>query len=828
MPKNKNRNRNNQPHQQQRPQAPAQPAAASEAAPPLDSQASSGIAEVRVSAPGAEVSAASTSAAIVPPASGGSAAHLTEDVATAAMATISALRKLIGDLSKQRDELIDEISTLGTKLQNDRRAASEQHAQELADEIRALNDKHSALVAEAKSRHDEEIAADRRRKLDALLKDVEAERAREMEKINSENRDRKAAFQRDLELLSAAKLEILQQRENAAEEREQAVAAREKAAGDAQVQADAQMRKAQAIESLASQERDAAESRVAEAVERATRSLQNQLAESRRELDREVGRATELDAEVRELRSLARAFGENPEEMLADYKEVKKRNKELTDRIAAAPSDETNQEIRGENDGLKSQLKGFNEKVKELAKLNAEKAGWVQTAAEREDALRALEGANQRRLAVEAQYEALLAEVNKLRALHERPKERGARVREINRPVEARREPAGAAGDEMPWLDRIERDFKKSGLVFNRRLLHSFHTSLKTAEWSPLTVLSGVSGTGKSKLPSLYARYGGFNFMSVPVQPNWDSPQSVFGFFNSVDNRFNASPLLRLLAQSARKREDGDGLKDQMTLILLDEMNLAHVELYFSDMLSKLEERRGDSKLPSLEIDIGADTDRLRIELDSNVLWCGTMNEDETTKTLSDKVLDRGNMLVFPRPTELRRRVDASLGNPAPPLLRETWKSWSVTKSPFTDEQVASHKQALEEISRHMESAGRAIGHRVWQSAEYYMANHPLVGLAGARKDEEGLKDAMRIAFEDQVVLKVMPKLRGVETRGIARKNCIDPIAKIIDENFAALTEDFRAALENGSDSFMWRSANYLAKYPDTTAVQVDAKGKAE
>jgi hypothetical protein len=828
MPKNKNRNRNNHPHQQQRPQAPAQPESATEAAPPLGSQVPSGVAEMRVSPAGDEVGAASAAAAIDPPASAGSAADLTEDVATAAMSTISVLRKLIGDLSKQRDELIAEMSTLGTKLQNDRRTASEQHAQKLADEIRALNDKHSALVAEAKSRHDEEIATDRKRKLDALLKDVEAERAREMEKINVENRDRKAAFQRDLESLSAAKLEILQQRENAAEEREQAVAAREKAAGKAQAHADAQLRNAQAIESLASQERDAAESRVTEAVERATRSLQNQLAESRRELDREVGRATELDAEVRELRSLARAFGENPEEMLANYKEVKKQNNLLKDRIAEAPSEETIQKLQGENAGLTSQLVGFNEKVKELAKLKAEKAGWVQTAAQREDALRALEGANQRRLAVEAQYEALLAEVNKLRALHERPKEREARVREINRPVEARREPAEVAGDEMAWLDRIERDFKKAGLVFNRRLLHSFHTSLKTAEWSPLTVLSGVSGTGKSKLPSLYARYGGFNFMSVPVQPNWDSPQSVFGFFNSVDNRFNASPLLRLLAQSARKRDEGDGLQDQMTLILLDEMNLAHVELYFSDMLSKLEERRGDRKLPSLEVDIGADTDRLRIDLDRNVLWCGTMNEDETTKTLSDKVLDRGNMLVFPRPTELRRRVDALLGDPVPPLSRKTWESWSEQRSPFTDGEVASYKQLLEKISGYMESAGRAIGHRVWQSAEYYMANHPLVRRARQRKDENGLKDGMRIAFEDQVVLKVMPKLRGIETRGIARKNCIEPIATIIDENFVDLKEDFRAALENGSDSFMWRSANYLAKYPDSAAGEVDAKGKAE
>ncbi len=126
---------------------------------------------------------------------------------------------------------------------------------------------------------------------------------------------------------------------------------------------------------------------------------------------------------------------------------------------------------------------------------------------------------------------------------------------------------------------------------------------------------------------------------------------------------------------------------------------------------------------------------------------------------------------------------------------------------------MAEHKTILEEVSQHMESVGRAIGHRVWQSVEYYMANHPLVRYAQLRADDDLREEAMFIALEDQLVLKVMPKLRGIETRGTARRNCLDPIAKIVDEKFPAVSEDFRAALENGSDSFMWRSAHYLEQY---------------
>ena len=138
------------------------------------------------------------------------------------------------------------------------------------------------------------------------------------------------------------------------------------------------------------------------------------------------------------------------------------------------------------------------------------------------------------------------------------------------------------------------------GLHFNPRILKAFHTSLKTAEWSPLTVLAGVSGTGKSELPRLYSHFGGLFFEPLAVQPNWDTQESMLGFFNSIDNKFDAQPVLRFLAQSqkhwADKTDDSEGypgLADAVCLVLLDEMNLAHPELYFAEFLSKLELRRG-------------------------------------------------------------------------------------------------------------------------------------------------------------------------------------------------------------------------------------------
>ena len=74
--------------------------------------------------------------------------------------------------------------------------------------------------------------------------------------------------------------------------------------------------------------------------------------------------------------------------------------------------------------------------------------------------------------------------------------------------------------DEVAWLEDVWSKCENYGIKFNKRILYAFHTALKINEWSTITVLAGVSGTGKSELPRLYAEFGGLNFCSVAVQPN--------------------------------------------------------------------------------------------------------------------------------------------------------------------------------------------------------------------------------------------------------------------------------------------------------------------
>lgn len=392
---------------------------------------------------------------------------------------------------------------------------------------------------------------------------------------------------------------------------------------------------------------------------------------------------------------------------------------------------------------------------------------------------------------------------------------------------------------EIEWFNNVSRKIHEYGLEFKPRILKAFHTSLKTAEWSPLAVLAGVSGTGKSELPQLYAKFGGINCLNIPVQPNWDSQEAMLGYYNTVSSKFEAQPLLQYLVQTqtpnCEKTEKHDkyecSLKDQMNIVLLDEMNLAHIEQYFAEFLSKLEERRGknegDAQYPALAVKLGG-TDAYPLPLGRNVLWVGTMNQDETTKSLSDKVLDRGIVINFPRPDEFKRRLNLNRNVKAEEkyLSVETWNSWKLVLNDHqvdeTEKIIAPYKELVEKINKSISNIGRAIGHRVWQSIENYIWNYPDVRKAFLCRpadltDEDYIKYISKQidpAFEDQLVQKIMPKLRGIETRGESKK-CLDEIRTSIETfknsgHALNIAKDFDNAIKFGDGQFLWVTSEYL------------------
>lgn len=321
--------------------------------------------------------------------------------------------------------------------------------------------------------------------------------------------------------------------------------------------------------------------------------------------------------------------------------------------------------------------------------------------------------------------------------------------------------PAAPARDEATALHRVSKRLEQSGLDYHNRVVRAFHTAMKVNETTQMAVLAGISGTGKSQLPRVYAAGMGIGFLQVPVQPRWDSPQDLMGFYNYIEGRYRPTDMARALWQLDALNNTETEFKDRMMLILLDEMNLARVEYYFSDFLSRLESRpaaeqvidrnlRKDAEI-ELEIPAAEGRDPPRIFPGYNLLFAGTMNEDESTQSLSDKVVDRANVLRFAAPRRIVSGTTSGAPEPAEALSRAAWVKWlkpvaSVESDPFVS-------GALDKVVNLMKEFKRPIGHRVGRAILAYAANYPQA--AGAER--------LRDALADQVEMRLLPKLRGVD-----------------------------------------------------------------
>lgn len=567
----------------------------------------------------------------------------------------------------------------------------------------------------------------------------------------------------------------------------------------------------------------------------------NQLIETKnKELESLREQLAATVGEIELVKSFREAYGEDPQVLIQSIKQLEDSNKKLRDKLS-------NSSDKAELDTLSAAYREAKAEVERLLEENRHLNDSQGRVASLEARFRTLDSEHKSLLAtcesLENQLEAKNQELVRLSTPEGRVADRDARIAAImTGAMDDKKDLVGAEGldsihnkkDEIVWLEDVWKKCEEYGIKFNKRILYAFHTALKINEWSTITVLAGVSGTGKSELPRLYSEFGGLNFCSVAVQPNWDSQESMLGFFNSIDNQFEPEELLKFLVQCTTDPR----YNKYMSVVLLDEMNLAHVEHYFAEFLSKLESRRGLSRtyLPEIEVKLGAGVKPYGLKLSRTLLWTGTMNQDETTKSLSDKVLDRGIVINFPRPKSLESRAKMGLitdyiSDDRAKLHKDTWQSWTSHTIEFSEEQkkeVENYRIIVQKINNALEAVGRALGHRVWQSIEYYIANYPTVRQAmnyQPKQNERGktvwvstnseltgeLKEAMRTAFEDQIVQKIMPKLRGIETRDKRGKSSLDKIEDLlVTHDFASLQEDFQIAREQGYGQFIWNSAKYL------------------
>jgi len=191
------------------------------------------------------------------------------------------------------------------------------------------------------------------------------------------------------------------------------------------------------------------------------------------------------------------------------------------------------------------------------------------------------------------------------------------------------------------------------GYLYPEYLIAQFYTALKTKGF---VILSGLTGTGKTKIAQEMAELIGQskdNFLFLSARPDWRDSKPLLGYYNPLNEKYYKTPLLELIL---RAKEDYERNKENAMpyFIILDEMNLAHVEYYFADFLSVLESGRDGSGFTRESIKLH-DVDKVEkeqgipkeIKLPPNLYIIGTVNMDETTYSFSPKVLDRAFTIEF-------------------------------------------------------------------------------------------------------------------------------------------------------------------------------------
>lgn len=303
----------------------------------------------------------------------------------------------------------------------------------------------------------------------------------------------------------------------------------------------------------------------------------------------------------------------------------------------------------------------------------------------------------------------------------------------------------GSRVTELELMDQVKKYIAARGYYFPDETIYNYHICLKTR---PFVILAGLSGTGKSKLSQLYAEAIGHtvqngHYLRMAVRPSWNDDRFLLGYLNTISGEYVTEPAIEFVIQAEKDR-------DNLYFLCLDEMNLAHVEYYFSQFLSALEEENPADRrihLFSQTTQHRLETQGKQIDVDrvalvpANLLFTGTINVDETTQQISDKVIDRANTLEFFE-VDLAKVPDRQ---PTPEALQVSASTWRSFQTGKTDSTYRDH---VIEIGKILSKGGLGLGYRVLREIELYMAN------------SKGLLEPTT-AFDLQVKQRILPRLRG-------------------------------------------------------------------
>jgi len=313
---------------------------------------------------------------------------------------------------------------------------------------------------------------------------------------------------------------------------------------------------------------------------------------------------------------------------------------------------------------------------------------------------------------------------------------------------------------EIKFLNEFRDKTLEHGLYYTKTDLYNFHISVKS---NMLTILAGMSGTGKTQIVKCYAEALGLSeenksLLFLPISPSYTEPEDLLGYLNTSTGLYipSSTGLVDLLIEAEQN-------KDKMYAVIFDEMNLSQIEYWFAPFISLLELNSTERKLSLYSEDCICYNKmkyRNNVTIGDNILFIGTVNLDETTKDLSDRVLDRANVISLKKRSfaELKENNDAIINVNKQNLIKDIsfneYKLWINNKNFIDtfdiDELIFFDK--LHELLSKQESM-KGISFRTLQGIANYINNIPY--------DEDEALISRSDAFDICVKQRILTKIKG-------------------------------------------------------------------
>lgn len=250
----------------------------------------------------------------------------------------------------------------------------------------------------------------------------------------------------------------------------------------------------------------------------------------------------------------------------------------------------------------------------------------------------------------------------------------------------------------------------KLKLYYDIDMMRYFMASLGTTR---IIILQGISGTGKTSLPYAFGKFVQKDTTLVSVQPSWRERTELYGYYNEFTKKYSETEFLKAIYESNYYRDPH--------MVILDEMNIARVEYYFAEMLSILEMPRQEEWKVDIVTAVWDNDPCLinqgTVQIPNNVWFVGTINNDDSTFAVADKVYDRAI------PIDLDSRADAFECEDTPPVIVSTDhlnQMFAQAKQDYPMSEGMENK--LEELNAYIIKAFRlAFGNRVMKQIKEFV-----------------------------------------------------------------------------------------------------------